>query len=56
MLFYSPAVLRAMAEICRAHEVLFIADEVMTGWVAPARCWPANKPKWCPTSSALPKA
>lgn len=32
MLFYSPAVLRAMAEICRAHEVLFIADEVMTGW------------------------
>ena len=32
MLFYGPATLRAMAEICAAHEVLFIADEVMTGW------------------------
>ncbi|WP_420384414.1 adenosylmethionine--8-amino-7-oxononanoate transaminase [Novosphingobium sp.] len=32
MLFYPPAVLRRMAEICRAHDVLFIADEVMTGW------------------------
>ena len=32
MLFYSPATLRAMAEICAAHDVLLIADEVMTGW------------------------
>lgn len=32
MLFYAPAVLKAMAEICAAHDVLFIADEVMTGW------------------------
>ncbi|WP_428332526.1 adenosylmethionine--8-amino-7-oxononanoate transaminase [Novosphingobium sp.] len=32
MLFYPAAVLRRMAEICRAHDVLFIADEVMTGW------------------------
>ena len=32
MLIYSAAVLRAMAEVCARHEVLFIADEVMTGW------------------------
>jgi adenosylmethionine-8-amino-7-oxononanoate aminotransferase len=32
MLFYSPRVLRQMHAICAAHGVLFIADEVMTGW------------------------
>lgn len=32
MLFYPPAVLTAMAEICRRHGVLLIADEVMTGF------------------------
>lgn len=32
MLIYPPHVLRAMAEICARHDVLFIADEVMTGW------------------------
>ncbi len=32
MLVYPPAVLRAMREICARHDVLFIADEVMTGW------------------------
>lgn len=32
MLMYSPEILRAMREICAAHGVLFIADEVMTGW------------------------
>jgi adenosylmethionine---8-amino-7-oxononanoate aminotransferase len=32
MLMYPPALLSAMAEICRRHEVLLIADEVMTGW------------------------
>lgn len=32
MLMYSPAVLREMRAICTAHGVLFIADEVMTGW------------------------
>jgi adenosylmethionine-8-amino-7-oxononanoate aminotransferase len=29
---YSPAILAQMAAICREHDVLFIADEVMTGW------------------------
>jgi adenosylmethionine-8-amino-7-oxononanoate aminotransferase len=32
MLIYGPETLRAMREICAAHDVLFIADEVMTGW------------------------
>ncbi|MFB0874652.1 MULTISPECIES: adenosylmethionine--8-amino-7-oxononanoate transaminase [unclassified Sphingobium] len=32
MLTYSPNILREMAAICRRHDVLFIADEVMTGW------------------------
>src|SRR3546814_20709288 len=32
MLIYSADSLRQMREICAAHEVLFIADEVMTGW------------------------
>lgn len=32
MLIYSPAVLARMREICTRHGVLFIADEVMTGW------------------------
>jgi len=32
MLVYSPEILRQMREICARHSVLFIADEVMTGW------------------------
>ena len=32
MLTYAPRVLAEMARICRAHRVLVIADEVMTGW------------------------
>lgn len=32
MLFYEARVLAEMRAICAAHEVLFIADEVMTGW------------------------
>jgi adenosylmethionine-8-amino-7-oxononanoate aminotransferase len=32
MLMYPPAVLGEFAAICRRHGVLFIADEVMTGW------------------------
>lgn len=32
MLTYSPSVLAGMAELCRAHGALFIADEVLTGW------------------------
>lgn len=32
MLFYPPELLREMAAICARHDVLLIADEVMTGW------------------------
>jgi adenosylmethionine-8-amino-7-oxononanoate aminotransferase len=32
MLMYDAAVLAKLREICAAREVLFIADEVMTGW------------------------
>lgn len=32
MLFYPASVLRSYREICARHDVLFIADEVMTGW------------------------
>jgi adenosylmethionine-8-amino-7-oxononanoate aminotransferase len=32
MLIYPPWVLAEMKRICRTHDVLFIADEVMTGW------------------------
>ena len=32
MLTYAPPVLREMKQICEANDVLFIADEVMTGW------------------------
>ncbi|PXA84580.1 adenosylmethionine--8-amino-7-oxononanoate transaminase [Nostoc sp. 3335mG] len=32
MLIYSPRVMAEMAAICARHDVLFIADEVMTGW------------------------
>ncbi len=32
MIFYPPAVLAQMRAICAASGVLFIADEVMTGW------------------------
>jgi adenosylmethionine-8-amino-7-oxononanoate aminotransferase len=32
MLTYPPSVLAEMKRVCEAHSVLFIADEVMTGW------------------------
>jgi adenosylmethionine---8-amino-7-oxononanoate aminotransferase len=32
MLFYAPRILAEMRAICARHDVLFIADEVMTGW------------------------
>ncbi len=32
MLVYPAYVLREMAAICARHDVLFVADEVMTGW------------------------
>lgn len=32
MKMYTAATVRALYDVCRKHDVLFIADEVMTGW------------------------
>ncbi|ODP38624.1 adenosylmethionine--8-amino-7-oxononanoate transaminase [Sphingomonas turrisvirgatae] len=32
MRIYAPSVLRDLRQLCAAHGVLFVADEVMTGW------------------------
>lgn len=32
MLIYTAQVLKALSDICAQHNVLFIADEIMTGW------------------------
>lgn len=32
MLMYPPSVLKELKNICDAHDVFFVADEVMTGW------------------------
>ncbi|HUE79590.1 MAG TPA: adenosylmethionine--8-amino-7-oxononanoate transaminase [Sphingomicrobium sp.] len=32
MLIYGPETLRSFREVCERHSVLFIADEIMTGW------------------------
>lgn len=32
MLIYSPAVLQELRALCDAHDIVMIADEVMTGW------------------------
>ena len=39
MLMYPPSVLRGLRQICDRHDVLLIADEVMTGWGRTGRLW-----------------
>ena len=39
MRMYSPDALEAMLQLCKAHEVLAIADEVMTGFGRTGRFW-----------------
>jgi adenosylmethionine-8-amino-7-oxononanoate aminotransferase len=56
MLFYPPAVLAAMAEVCRRHGVLFIADEVMTGFGRTGTLLACEQAGWCPISCAWPRA
>lgn len=43
MLLYPPHILAAMADICRAHDVLLIADEVMTGWGRTGTLWACDQ-------------
>ena len=39
MLIYGPEILRGFREICDRHDILLIADEVMTGWGRTGRLW-----------------
>jgi adenosylmethionine-8-amino-7-oxononanoate aminotransferase len=65
MLMYSPAVLAQLREICARHSVLFIADEVMTGWGRTGTMFACEQPGISPdiacyskglTGGALPLA
>ncbi len=44
MMVYDADTLRALHGLCRRHGVIFIADEVMTGWGEPERGSPASRP------------
>jgi adenosylmethionine-8-amino-7-oxononanoate aminotransferase len=65
MLMYPPAVLAEMRRSCTAHGVLFIADEVMTGWGRTGTRFACEQAGVCPdiacyskglTAGALPLA
>ena len=49
------AFMTGLVERCRQHGILFIADEVQSGSVAPARCSRWSTPGSSPTSSAWPR-
>lgn len=56
MLIYSPEMLRATREICAQHDVLFIADEVMTGWGRTGTLFACNQAGISRIFSVLPRA
>ena len=55
MHIYPPEVLRAMAEICRRHGTLFIADEVMTGFGRTGTLFACNQAGVTPDIMCLAK-
>jgi adenosylmethionine-8-amino-7-oxononanoate aminotransferase len=55
MLVYPPGLLRAMAEICRRHGTLFIADEVMTGFGRTGSLFACNQADITPDILCLAK-
>ena len=55
MLVYPPEVLRAMADICRRHGTLFIADEVMTGFGRTGTLFACNQADVTPDILCLAK-
>jgi adenosylmethionine-8-amino-7-oxononanoate aminotransferase len=55
MLTYSPDVLHAMAQLCRRHGTLFIADEVMTGFGRTGTVFACNQADVTPDIICLAK-
>lgn len=55
MLMYTPAVLTEMHRICAAHGVLFIADEVMTGWGRTGSLFACEQAGLCPDIACYSK-
>ena len=56
MLMYRRWVLKEMKRICEAHDVLFIADEVMTGWGRTGTLFACEQAAYCPISPAIRRA
>lgn len=52
---YGADTLRALYEICRKHDVLVIADEVMTGWGRTGRCFASDAADISPDILCLAK-
>ena len=56
MLIYPPRVLAEMKRICEAHGVLFIADEVMTGFGRTGTLFACEQAGITPDIACFPKA
>lgn len=48
MQMYSHEVLRGLYDLCRSHDVFFIADEVMTGWGRTGTRWACDQAGFTP--------
>ncbi|MGA2562415.1 MAG: adenosylmethionine--8-amino-7-oxononanoate transaminase [Steroidobacteraceae bacterium] len=55
MLMYTPQVLTQLHRICASHEVLFIADEVMTGWGRTGTLFACEQAAICPDIACYSK-